>query len=237
MTDHVQVRKVTATALRHRVRLGVAALAVAALPLAALSPARAADQAPAGEAPSAAALARETGVASELAAMGLEVRTKVGLILAFGDAGIVNAAVAHFADEDPIALFTGPDETGTGYLLIRGTSIAPWIGFTPGSGVAIQSVSNETDDEVVVYDQATGHLNVAQDHHTAENLPQPHTPSGKANRAGATHSAVALQGPPGVLSGNQTQIPVHIPTDICGNSRGVLSIVYPGYGSTCVNSG
>ncbi|SDT11865.1 Small secreted domain [Streptomyces sp. TLI_053] len=234
MTDRVQVRNTARTTVRRRMRLGIAALAVAALPLAALSPARAADQEPAAEAPSAAAVARETSIASELAAMGLQVRTRAGVIVAWGPADIVNAAVTQFADQNPFAMFTEPDQNGQGYIGIRGTSIARWIGFTPGSGVAIQSVSNESDDEVIVYDQPTGHLNIGADHHTAENLPDPHATSAKANRAGATHGAVALSGK-SLLSGDQVQIPINVEPYICGNSVGVLSVLHPAFAKSCIS--
>ncbi len=43
-------------------------------------------------------------------------------------------------------------------------------------------------------------------------------------------------GSPGVLSGNQIQIPVHIPINICGNSIGVISVLNPAFGNTCVNA-
>ncbi|MFC5668207.1 chaplin [Kitasatospora misakiensis] len=43
-------------------------------------------------------------------------------------------------------------------------------------------------------------------------------------------------GSPGVLSGNQIQIPVHIPINICGNSIGVISIANPAFDNTCINA-
>lgn len=43
-------------------------------------------------------------------------------------------------------------------------------------------------------------------------------------------------GSPGVLSGNQIQIPVHIPINVCGNSIGVVSVLNPAFGNTCVNA-
>ncbi|MFB8170313.1 chaplin [Kitasatospora purpeofusca] len=236
MTEHVRVQDAAGRALRRRVRRGVTAFFVAALPLAALAPASAADQAPAALSVNALTSVQESGVAGDLGAMGLQVREIAGLVLAWGDAATVNQAEAHFADRNPMAMFTGPDQTGTGYLLIRGTSIAPWIGFTPGSAVAIQSVSNGNDGETVVYDQATGHLNVDEDHHTAENLPVPHAPGARSTRAGATHGAVTF-GNPGALSGHQIQIPVHIPVNVCGGSMGVISALDPAFGNNCINIG
>ncbi|WP_407555256.1 chaplin [Streptomyces sp. Pv4-95] len=42
-------------------------------------------------------------------------------------------------------------------------------------------------------------------------------------------------GSPGVLSGNVTQVPVHIPVNVCGNSVSALGALNPAFGNTCVN--
>ncbi|MFG2845307.1 chaplin [Kitasatospora sp. NPDC048296] len=54
--------------------------------------------------------------------------------------------------------------------------------------------------------------------------------------AGSGAQGVAA-GSPGVLSGNQIQIPVHIPVIVCGNSIGVVSILNPTFGTKCANIG
>ncbi|AXG79614.1 chaplin [Streptomyces paludis] len=46
--------------------------------------------------------------------------------------------------------------------------------------------------------------------------------------------AVAV-GSPGVLSGNVVQVPLHIPINICGNSIGIISLLNPAFGNTCIN--
>lgn len=51
--------------------------------------------------------------------------------------------------------------------------------------------------------------------------------------AGAQGAAV---GSPGVLSGNQAQIPVHIPINLCGNTVNIIGLLNPAFGNTCVNS-
>ncbi|MFD3579328.1 chaplin [Streptomyces sp. NPDC058644] len=51
--------------------------------------------------------------------------------------------------------------------------------------------------------------------------------------AGAQGAAV---GSPGVLSGNQAQVPVHIPVNLCGNTVDVIGLLNPAFGNTCVNS-
>ncbi|MFE2105851.1 chaplin [Kitasatospora sp. NPDC059463] len=40
---------------------------------------------------------------------------------------------------------------------------------------------------------------------------------------------------PGVLSGNQIQIPVHIPVNVCGNSINIIGLLNPAFGNTCIN--
>ncbi|MFE6750079.1 chaplin [Kitasatospora purpeofusca] len=61
---------------------------------------------------------------------------------------------------------------------------------------------------------------------------------GAAGGAFASSGAQGVAaGSPGVLSGNQIQIPVHIPVNVCGNSIGIVSILNPAFGNTCVNQG
>jgi len=50
--------------------------------------------------------------------------------------------------------------------------------------------------------------------------------------AGAEGAAV---GSPGVVSGNNIQVPVHIPVNLCGNTVNVLSVLNPTFGNVCVN--
>ncbi|MCX4724990.1 chaplin [Streptomyces sp. NPDC090052] len=51
--------------------------------------------------------------------------------------------------------------------------------------------------------------------------------------AGAHGAAV---GSPGVISGNQVQVPVHIPVNLCGNTVNVIGLLNPAFGNTCVNA-
>ncbi|WP_328318716.1 chaplin [Streptomyces sp. NBC_00388] len=50
--------------------------------------------------------------------------------------------------------------------------------------------------------------------------------------AGAHGAAV---GSPGVISGNQVQVPVHIPVNLCGNTVDVVGLLNPAFGNTCAN--
>ncbi|MGW6913810.1 chaplin family protein [Kitasatospora sp. NPDC054939] len=44
------------------------------------------------------------------------------------------------------------------------------------------------------------------------------------NEGGGAYAQGVVAGSPGVLSGNQIQIPIHIPINICGNSVNILGI-------------
>ncbi|MGW2343305.1 chaplin [Streptomyces sp. NPDC001661] len=43
------------------------------------------------------------------------------------------------------------------------------------------------------------------------------------------------QNSPGVVSGNNLQIPVHVPVNACGNSLNVVGLLNPAGGNLCVN--
>ncbi|MFF1700012.1 chaplin [Streptomyces sp. NPDC058257] len=51
--------------------------------------------------------------------------------------------------------------------------------------------------------------------------------------AGAEGAAV---GSPGVLSGNNIQVPVHVPVNACGLGVNVVGLLNPTTGNTCANS-
>ncbi|WP_441251781.1 chaplin [Kitasatospora sp. McL0602] len=60
---------------------------------------------------------------------------------------------------------------------------------------------------------------------------------GSAGAASADATAEAVvTGSPGVLSGNNIQIPIHIPINVCGNSINVIALLNPAFGNTCVNA-
>ncbi|MFZ3555804.1 MULTISPECIES: chaplin [unclassified Streptomyces] len=43
------------------------------------------------------------------------------------------------------------------------------------------------------------------------------------------------QNSPGVVSGNNLQVPVHIPVNACGNSVDVIGLLNPALGNVCAN--
>lgn len=59
--------------------------------------------------------------------------------------------------------------------------------------------------------------------------------------AGAAHASSEANGAavdsPGVLSGNNIEVPVHIPVNVCGNTVDIFGALNPTFGNTCVNAG
>ncbi|MFF7246784.1 chaplin [Embleya sp. NPDC008237] len=58
---------------------------------------------------------------------------------------------------------------------------------------------------------------------------------GAANASSEADGAAV--GSPGVASGNNIQVPVHIPVNLCGNSINVVGLVNPAFGNVCINHG
>lgn len=52
--------------------------------------------------------------------------------------------------------------------------------------------------------------------------------------AGSEANGAAV-GSPGVLSGNNIQVPIHVPINICGNSINVIGLLNPAIGNVCAN--
>ncbi|GHE93915.1 chaplin [Streptomyces griseoluteus] len=60
--------------------------------------------------------------------------------------------------------------------------------------------------------------------------------AGGAGIAAADSGAEAVAAnSPGVLSGNDAQIPVHVPVNLCGDTVDVIGLLNPAFGSTCVS--
>ncbi|WP_329457410.1 chaplin [Streptomyces sp. NBC_01497] len=51
----------------------------------------------------------------------------------------------------------------------------------------------------------------------------------------ASDAQGAATGSPGVLSGNNVQVPVEIPVNVCGNTVDVVGLGNPAFGNTCAN--
>ncbi|MFE9632353.1 chaplin [Streptomyces sp. NPDC006463] len=66
--------------------------------------------------------------------------------------------------------------------------------------------------------------------------------AGALMAAGAVSPAMAdsvaegkAAGSPGVLSGNNIQVPINIPINICGNTVNVAALLNPAFGNVCLN--
>jgi ChpA-C len=46
----------------------------------------------------------------------------------------------------------------------------------------------------------------------------------------------ATVGSPGVISGNDVQVPVHVPVNACGNTISVVGLLNPAFGGGCINA-
>jgi hypothetical protein len=46
----------------------------------------------------------------------------------------------------------------------------------------------------------------------------------------------AAVGSPGVGSGNQIQVPIHVPVNVCGNTVSVIGLLNPAFGNFCANT-
>ncbi|MET7301289.1 chaplin [Embleya sp. NPDC005575] len=57
---------------------------------------------------------------------------------------------------------------------------------------------------------------------------------GVANAGSAADGAAV--GSPGVASGNNIQIPIHVPVNVCGNTVNVIGALNPAFGNHCVNA-
>ncbi|WP_059008560.1 chaplin [Streptomyces specialis] len=53
--------------------------------------------------------------------------------------------------------------------------------------------------------------------------------------SGADAKAAAV-GSPGVISGNNVQVPIGIPINLCGNTINIIALLNPAFGNTCVNA-
>ncbi|MFB7464139.1 chaplin [Streptomyces sp. NPDC056224] len=60
--------------------------------------------------------------------------------------------------------------------------------------------------------------------------------AGAASPAMADSTAAgSAVGSPGVLSGNNVQVPINIPVNICGNTVNVVALLNPAFGNVCLN--
>ncbi|MFD5318846.1 chaplin [Streptomyces sp. NPDC127098] len=56
--------------------------------------------------------------------------------------------------------------------------------------------------------------------------------AGVATAADADAAAAAL-GSPGVISGNNIQVPINVPIQVCGNTIDIIALLNPAFGNFC----
>ncbi|OKJ17084.1 chaplin [Kitasatospora sp. CB01950] len=61
--------------------------------------------------------------------------------------------------------------------------------------------------------------------------------AGAGSAMASSEAEGVAAGSPGVISGNQIQVPVHVPVNLCGNSIDIIGLLNPAFGNTCVNGG
>ncbi|MFF2115696.1 chaplin [Kitasatospora xanthocidica] len=59
--------------------------------------------------------------------------------------------------------------------------------------------------------------------------------AGVASAQGGAAAEGVAAGSPGVVSGNQIQVPVHIPVNFCGNTVSVVGVLNPAFANHCAN--
>ncbi|MFG2360850.1 chaplin [Streptomyces mirabilis] len=59
--------------------------------------------------------------------------------------------------------------------------------------------------------------------------------SGSQGSSSGSSASGRTQGSPGVLSGNQAQVPVDVPVNACGNTVDVVALLNPAFGNRCGN--
>ncbi|MFE6638079.1 LAXTG-anchored chaplin ChpA [Streptomyces tendae] len=59
--------------------------------------------------------------------------------------------------------------------------------------------------------------------------------SSSTSSSGGSHADGATEGSPGVGSGNNTQVPVDVPVNLCGNTVDVIAALNPVFGNKCEN--
>ncbi|MEY9962122.1 hypothetical protein ABIA33_000143 [Streptacidiphilus sp. MAP12-16] len=53
----------------------------------------------------------------------------------------------------------------------------------------------------------------------------------------SAHASGDAERSPGVASGNDIQVPVHVPVNACGLTGNLIGVLNPSFGNTCVNEG
>ena len=139
-----------------------------------------------------------------------------------GATASTSAAAAHGTHSGAASSSTG------GATAHGGASDSPGVLSGNNVQIPVHVPVNVCGDTVNV----VGLKNAALDNHCAN--------GGSANSGGATHSGGATahggtSGSPGVLSGNNVQIPIDVPVNVCGDTVNVVGLKNVASGNHCVN--
>ena len=61
--------------------------------------------------------------------------------------------------------------------------------------------------------------------------------TGAGAASASSDAAGTAANSPGVLSGNNIAVPVHVPVNVCGDTVDVIGLLNPAFGNTCHNIG
>ncbi|WP_441245512.1 chaplin [Kitasatospora sp. McL0602] len=61
--------------------------------------------------------------------------------------------------------------------------------------------------------------------------------AGAGSAMASSEAEAAVVGSPGVISGNNLQVPIHIPVNLCGNTASLIGALNPAFGNSCANVG
>ncbi|MER5640786.1 chaplin [Kitasatospora sp. NPDC002227] len=61
--------------------------------------------------------------------------------------------------------------------------------------------------------------------------------AGAGSAVASSEAEAVTANSPGVISGNNVQVPIHIPVNLCGNSVSVIGALNPAFGNSCANVG
>ncbi|MFC8450332.1 chaplin [Kitasatospora sp. NPDC057223] len=61
--------------------------------------------------------------------------------------------------------------------------------------------------------------------------------AGAGSAMASSEAQGVAAGSPGVASGNNIQVPVHVPVNLCGNSVDIIGLLNPAFGNSCANVG
>ena len=146
--------------------------------------------------------------------------------------GLLNPAAGNQCSNSGGAT-AGTSSTGThasgGATAKGGASDSPGILSGNNVQVPIHAPVNVCGDGVNVVGLKNAAVdNTCSNGGTATGATGTHASGGASAHGGASNS-------PGILSGNNVQVPIDVPVNACGDTVNVIGLLNPAFGNTCVN--